>query len=317
MQVREDYVPVIIPTLCRFEHFKRCVESLQNCVGAEETELYISVDYPAKPSHQEGHDKILEFINSGIEGFKDVFVYQQKENLGATRNLYFLNHEVKKNHYASIWSEDDNCFSPNFLLFVNKALYEYCDDDNVFSVSGYGYPLKQFKGLDSYYLFPSFSAWGVGIWYEKYEKEFNKFDSLAYSKSVLHSFSKSYRLLIKNPHVLRALISMVNKNLLYGDTIFETVQTLEGKYTVFPTLSKSRNYGHDGSGLHCTNSDEDIYLNQVIDSSRSLNFEIGKGLENKECEKAMHSYKKEIGGNRFRIIIKYLLYRMHITLFFK
>lgn len=123
MQIIEEYVPVIIPTLCRFEHFKRCVESLQKCVGAKETELYVGVDYPAKPSHQEGHDKIIDYLNAGLNGFKKVVVFQHKENLGATGNLYFLNNEVKKNHYASIWSEDDNFFSPNFLLFINKGLH--------------------------------------------------------------------------------------------------------------------------------------------------------------------------------------------------
>lgn len=317
MQIIEEYVPVIIPTLCRFEHFKRCVESLQKCVGAKETELYVGVDYPAKPSHQEGHDKIIDYLNAGLNGFKKVVVFQHKENLGATGNLYFLNNEVKKNHYASIWSEDDNFFSPNFLLFINKGLQEYRNDDNVFSVSGYGYPLKQFQGIDSYYLFPSFSAWGVGIWYNKYENEFEKFDSLDYSRSVLSSLSTSYVLLKRNPHVLRSLISMVEKKLLYGDTIFETIQTLEGKYSVFPTLSKSRNYGHDGSGLHCTTGNEKLYLNQEIDKSKQLSFEIGPGKDNKECILIMREYKKKTGGSTLRIILKYLLYRSRLRSLFK
>ena len=32
------YAPVVIPTLCRYEHFKACLESLSLCTGAENTD---------------------------------------------------------------------------------------------------------------------------------------------------------------------------------------------------------------------------------------------------------------------------------------
>ena len=41
-----NYAPVIIPTLSRFEHFKRCWESLENCTGADKTEVFVALDYP-------------------------------------------------------------------------------------------------------------------------------------------------------------------------------------------------------------------------------------------------------------------------------
>ena len=48
------YAPIYIPTLCRYEHFKQCIESLAQCEGASETEVYVALDYPAKESHLEG-----------------------------------------------------------------------------------------------------------------------------------------------------------------------------------------------------------------------------------------------------------------------
>ena len=50
------FAPVIIPTLCRFEHFNRCIESLSKCTWAEYTEVYIGLDYPAKESHWGGYN---------------------------------------------------------------------------------------------------------------------------------------------------------------------------------------------------------------------------------------------------------------------
>lgn len=53
------YAPIYIPTLCRYEHFKQCIESLAQCEGASETEVYVALDYPAKESHLEGYEKDL------------------------------------------------------------------------------------------------------------------------------------------------------------------------------------------------------------------------------------------------------------------
>lgn len=40
------YSPVIIPTLNRYEHFRECLESLEHCVDADKTTVYIGLDYP-------------------------------------------------------------------------------------------------------------------------------------------------------------------------------------------------------------------------------------------------------------------------------
>lgn len=84
------YAPIIIATLNRYEHLKRCIESLQKNSWAKYTELYISVDYPAKEVHWEGYRKVREYLEAGIEGFKKVEVYYQSFNLGGAENFMFL-----------------------------------------------------------------------------------------------------------------------------------------------------------------------------------------------------------------------------------
>ena len=48
------YAPVCIPTLNRVKHLSRCIESLQACKYADETELVIGVDFPSKDNHIKG-----------------------------------------------------------------------------------------------------------------------------------------------------------------------------------------------------------------------------------------------------------------------
>jgi hypothetical protein len=71
---------------------------------------------------------------------------------------------------------------------------------------------------------------------------------------------------------------MVNKNIVAGDTIFSMNMVKNNMYCVLPTISKVRNYGHDGTGVHSGLSKKDIFLNQAIDNAKYFDF---SGLENK------------------------------------
>ena len=68
--------PVLIPTLDRYEHLKRCVESLTENPEAKDTELFISVDYPPAEKYVEGYEKIRNYVPT-ITGFRDVHLYYQ------------------------------------------------------------------------------------------------------------------------------------------------------------------------------------------------------------------------------------------------
>ena len=93
MELKDEkrYAPIIIPTLCRYEHLKECIESLARCKQAEKTWLYISLDYPASEKHVEGWKRISEYLQGGIQGFERVVCFYQKENLGALANEMFFN----------------------------------------------------------------------------------------------------------------------------------------------------------------------------------------------------------------------------------
>ena len=38
--------PILIPTLCRYEHFVKCIQSLKENTLANESDLFIALDYP-------------------------------------------------------------------------------------------------------------------------------------------------------------------------------------------------------------------------------------------------------------------------------
>ena len=115
------YYPVIIPTLNRYEHFKRCVESLARNTHADKTELVIGLDYPPSKKYEKGYKQIKEYLPS-INGFKKITIFGRRENYGVHRNFIALQNYAFEHYDAVISTEDDNEFSPCFLDYMNKAL---------------------------------------------------------------------------------------------------------------------------------------------------------------------------------------------------
>ena len=269
------YAPVVIPTLCRFEHFKRCVDSLSRCIHANQTELIIGLDYPHKESHVEGHSKILDYLNNGITGFKKVTIIKQSKNIGALLNYYQLLNYAFNFYDGIIVSEDDNEFSPNFLDYINRGLVRYNEVDEVVAICGYNYPVEMMDYSQKAYLSHNFSAWGCGIWKsknEKYQAEYTPENS----RKILRSPIAMLKILAKKPTLAISLWYMVRHKIILEDVNRELYNIIGNHYCLFPRLSLVRNWGHDGSGLNCGDCDNDIYQKQPIDANHEfdLNDEI-------------------------------------------
>src|SRR5574344_1403880 len=169
------YSPVAIPTLCRYEHLIKCIESLSKCTGADQTDVFVALDYPAIEAHWEGYNKINAYLkNCGNLGFKKLHIIKRKTNIGIGKgkisNLKLLVDDIFKTSDRVIISEDDNVFSPNFLEYVDKGLDLFENDKTVLSINGYShsYPFK-FNGNNHFRHNTDFSAWGYGIWKDRYE----------------------------------------------------------------------------------------------------------------------------------------------------
>lgn len=260
------YAPIMIPTLCRYEQFKNCIESLQNNQYAKETELFIGLDYPLKKEHEEGHKKIEQYIERGISGFSKVIVIKQTRNLGWSKNFEILRNRIYLEHDMYIYTEDDNVFSKNFLCYMNLCLEKYKEDNKILAVSGYSYPAEWNVHKDNIiFLNTYFAAWGYGIWREKEEKM-----RRSINLEIFNNWMKNYRICKKIYYLspnqfcnfVKGMVGytdmlvhdekLMNIDLAYG--IYMMVNDL---YMVFPIISKSRNTGH-GNGMNCNKIEIDL-----------------------------------------------------------
>lgn len=303
----QQYAPVLIPTLNRYEHFKRCLDSLEGCTWADQTDVYIGLDYPPSEKYVNGWMKIGAYLNEKEKsnGFKNLFVRRRDHNCGVGcpgSNGSLLLKEISAISDIYILSEDDNEFSPNFLEYMNKALEKYKNDNRVIKVSAYTPPVFQnltsnntFFGIDT-------PAYGLGSWVHK-NRDVHIVDYKEIDQAMRSSFDKIWDLFWTYPALIYMAVHMVRAKKNYGDIRFSMNNLLHGTLTLEPTKSLSRNWGADGSGLHSG---------------------VVKGIEKEEIQTELHFELQEIPFEypvglkkrlRYRNMpterVKYYLYLIH------
>lgn len=304
-----NYAPVLISVLDRDEHFKNCVISLAKNPLAKNTHLFIALDAPFTEKHKAGHSKVLTFIKT-IEGFKEVTLFKREKNLGATANQALAMNDIFKQNGRLIFTEDDNIFSPNFLDFVNQGLELFKDREDIFSVAGHNYLIDIPVSYKSdYYIWTGFDAWGVGLWKEKWNSvnfsvEQNRINALSLKKIIgLHAIAG---------HYVSALFQMAKFGVLHDDFAICLHLIENNMYSVFPTTSKVRNNGMDGSGENSGTSG--FYSNQRIDEADRIQLVLDEGIRPNET---IYQILKKHFKLSNRKKIKYLLEYINLKVFQK
>ncbi len=273
----KTFAPVIITTLNRFDHFKQCLESLENCKYADETDVYIALDYPPSEEYEEGWKLIDRYIRDKEKqnGFKNLIVYRRTENyfFSGRGNLRVAINDLPKNVDRYITSEDDNIFSPLFLEYMNLCLEKYEDNPDVVCVTGYSYPVDWSRSEGATIQLQNFnaSAWGWAWWREKKNKIENDFlDEILFHNATIDIKNGKYKRLIApalieyTDYIKGADVKLQKRMTDVGMRIYIAMRD---KYVVSPLISFVRNKGFDGSGQYCGNNQH------LLDNSNALTYD--------------------------------------------
>ena len=325
-----DTVPIVIPTLCRYEHFVRCIESLKKNEYAQYTDIYIVIDYPVTEAQREGHDKIEKYV-SQLSGFRKVIVISHEHNLGPAMNFAQIMRQLEndgKRRY--IFTEDDNEFSPNFLEYINTTMNYYDRDETVVAVSGYNYPILEGLDGDIYSSNIYFSAFGYGTWIERQKKmdmacnsaNFERYYRDRRRMMTLYSKSKNQFCNFVKGYTGYTSDMLRNNEVLPVDLSHGLHMFFAGQKMVFPVKSKVRNWGYDGSGVHCAKIDFDNseranhrkydYSKQEIDTKSTFDITKAKVCTN---EKQIKELYDSFFINSFReVFLSRMIYEISILI---
>lgn len=250
--------PVMITTLSRKSYLERALVSLSKNSYAEFTDLFISVDYPPSEKYEEGYKQVCEFLKGfDFSAFKSADVTYQRENLGGTRNAFFLENKVKKVSDKVIVSEEDNEFAPCFLEYMNKMLDKYQNDERVIAICGASTGEK--FDIGSEYIFSkAFSPYGIGLWESKMDLLRTKGQDYVlnpknWSSKKMKVFKRKSRI-FSGKYICDVLCKdyglfwMDNNSLAWVDSMFTIFMYMTNRVCVIPRIAKSRTWGNDGTG---------------------------------------------------------------------
>lgn len=275
----EQYAPIIIPTLCRYEHLKTLLSSLAKCSGAKYTDVYIGLDYPLNDSHRDGYEKIKILLNNGTydRAFRSLNIFERERNYGAERNINSLIDFIKQKYDRWIFSEDDNIFSPNFLDYMNKGLKIYENDPTVLAINGYRQlPELLVNGNTIIRQNNGFSAWGFGIWRDKYNNMIEDINN-GYFQSIMFNLPMLCRIKKNGWSRLRTFFELCfsKKQLPFADYVANVYMAAKNLDVIMPVVSTVRNCGWDGTGQNCRVKDKNLikaHMEQVIDDKSFFDF---------------------------------------------
>jgi hypothetical protein len=243
-----NWAPIVLFAYDRPDHTRRTLEALAANDGAGESVLIVYCDGPKDGQSDDSIRAVREYVNS-VSGFKSVTVVERDRNMGLASSVITGVTEALARSSPVIVMEDDLLTSKNFLAFVNSALATYEQRPDVFSVTGYNYPLEfpPAYAEDAYLSYRS-SSWGWGTWRDRW----SQVDwSIADYREFLQD-ERAQALFRRGGDDLAQMLALQMSGELDSWSIrFDYAHYKHNAVCLHPVVSKVQNIGFDGSGVHC------------------------------------------------------------------
>ena len=258
------FAPVVLFVYNRLDHTMNVIDSLKKNLYAKETDLYVFSDAAKNENNVDKVSAVREYIRSTEwkEYFRSVTVIEAEENKGLVKSIIGGVTDILKKYEKVIVVEDDLVLSPYFLNYMNGALDYYKDVPDVWSISGYSFPMKSLKNYphDVFYSYRG-SSWGWATWLDRWVKtdwEVKNYEKMMQDKKWQKRFNRGGA-------DLTGMLGLQMEGKINSWAVrWVYTQSNLDMYTVYPKKSYILNDGCDGSG---TNSGTHSELNTDIKGS--------------------------------------------------
>lgn len=263
--------PVVLFVYNRLDHTKKVIESLGNNFLADATDLYVFSDAAKSEAGLDKVNEVREYIRrtEWRESFQRVTVVEAEKNKGLAKSIIGGVTSILQKYGKVIVVEDDLILSPWFLQYMNGALDYYKDVPDVWSISGYSFPMKSLKNYphDVFYSYRGCS-WGWGTWLDRWVKtdwKVKDYPKLMQDKEWQKRFNRG-------GGDLTGMLGLQMEGKINSWAIrWVFTQSNLDMYTVYPKHSYILNDGCDGSGTHVGNTKE--YATDIREGAPKCRFE--------------------------------------------
>lgn len=265
--------PIVVFVYNRPDHAEKMLNSLSACRLAAESELFIFSDGPKNTGSEQGVNQVRELVKGeGLKrAFKSVEVIESEKNNGLANAVISGVDKVLKKYGKAIVVEDDCIVAPDFLDFMNVGLEFYEHNPKIWSLGGQTILKDIPVGYqhDVLVLGRTCScAWAT--WLDRWQRvdwqisDYKKFKWSVIQRRRFNEFGKDRSDMLD--YQMHGVINSWAIRFCYA--MFKN-----GMYTVYPTCSKVKNIGHDGSGTNCDAVDNSVYAAEIVIQDKPTKFE--------------------------------------------
>lgn len=256
--------PISLFVYNRLGHTKKTIEALRKNKLASESDLIIFSDAAKNETGAESVKVLREYLKT-ITGFKSIIIVERSENFGLAKSIISGVTEVISQYGKIIVLEDDLITSPYFLEYMNDALDMYEKDEEVISIHGYVYPVKQ-KLPETFFL-KGADCWGWATWkrgWDLFESDGKKLLAEIKKRKVEKEFD--FNGVYPYVQMLKGQILGFNNSwaIRWYASAF-----LNNKLTLYPGHSLISNSGFDDSGTHTGKTD--AFYTTIYNSKIKIN----------------------------------------------
>lgn len=263
--------PVVLFVYNRLEHTKVTIDTLAKNELVKETELFVFSDAAKSENVQEKVAAVREYIRQEEwkKNFKQVTVIEAEKNKGLAKSVISGVTELINQYGKVIVIEDDLNLSPFFLNYMNGALEFYENDKEIWSISGYSFPMKNLEKYphDIFYSYRG-SSWGWATWADRWKLtdwEVSCYDQFVKDKNWQKRFNRG------GGDLPGMLAAQMDRKIDSWAVRWCFEQSNRDMYTIYPKHSYLGNEGLDGSGTNCGVENSNDFM--IIRDSFQCKFE--------------------------------------------
>ena len=265
--------PVVVFVYNRIDHTTKILEKLNSLSEAKETDIFIFCDQAKKENVQDSVNEVREYVSrfkTEISRFKNTKLVLAEHNKGLAKSIIEGVSEVINKYGKVIVVEDDILVSNDFLKYMNAGLEYYASDKNIWSISGYTFPMRALTNYPhDVYASGRGCCWGWGSWANRWNTvdwEVKDYELFLASKKKRKEFSEwGYDL----PLLLDACM---NGNAQSWAIRWCFSAFCQGSITIYPCKSRVVNIGTDGSGTNY-NKANNRFDTVLYEGNAECNFE--------------------------------------------
>lgn len=258
-------IATLLFTYNRSYHTEQVISALK-CNTVLPQKLFVFQDGLGKEEDADEWNDVNGLVHDIDWCEKEIIVSEHNKGL-ADSIVYGINYAFRECD-AVIVLEDDCVPSADYLNFMYQCLEKYKNVTEIYSVSGYAWPIELPKADEDIYFCGRISSWGWGTWknrWDIYERDYTILKKIYQNSDVLSELA------IWGADLERTLLSNLKGQCNSWAVFWALIVIYQRGVCINPYQSLIRNIGHDGSGVNCIRTNKFVVQ---TDERRGVSFNL-------------------------------------------